>query len=210
MEDTVLFNDYTIKTFLINDETLFEIYSLGMALGYERWDGKTLKSDGTYKMFPYKSRVNNLINSLDIEVLEIDGKKYLDMAQLRTFLIGCNSIKKNNFIDWLGDNYDISTWCLYSISKEEAMFNALESFLEPLGYTLQRQVKCGKYRIDAVIPELNMAIEYDENSHVGYNRRAEEMREAFIRLHYDLIRVTDEHNPAYNLGLIAKEIIDMA
>lgn len=208
MENYVFFDNYMIKTYEMNDETLFEVYSVGAALGYERWDGKTLKSDGTYRMFTYKSRIDNLINGLDIDLLEIDGKKYLDMAQLRTFIIGSNAARKNSFVDWLGDNYDMSTWDLYSISKEEIMLNALEEVLEPMGYTLQRQVKCGRYKIDAVIPELNLAIEYDENSHTGYNRRAEEIREAFIRLHYDLIRVSDSHKASHNIGLIIARIIE--
>lgn len=210
MQSFVLCNNYTIIVYELTEETLFEIYSLGMALGYERWDGKSLNQDGTYRMFPYKSRIDRLISGLNIDVLEIDGKKYLDMTQLRQLLMGCTSNKKNEFIDWLGENYDISTWGLYSITKEDAMFTALEDFLKPFSYTLKRQVKCGRYRIDAVIPELNVAIEYDEDSHVSYDRRAEEIREEYIRTNYDaLIRISDAHNSTYNLGLIVKEIMDI-
>lgn len=210
MQSFVLYNNYVIIVYELVNETLFEIYTLGAALGYERSDGKTLNDDGTYRMFPYKSRIDRLISGLNIDVLEIDGKKYLDMTQLRQLLMGCTSNKKNEFIDWLRENYDVSTWELYSTTKEDAMFTALEDFLEPLGYTLNRQVKCGRYRIDAVIPELNVAIEYDEDSHANYNRRAEEVREEYIRTNYDtLIRITDEHNSTYNLGLIVKEIINI-
>lgn len=208
MENYVFFDNYMINTYEMDSETLFEVYSVGAALGYERWDGKTLKSDGTYKMFPYKSRINNLITGLDIDLLEIDDKKYLDMAQLRTFIIGSKSNKKNNFVDWLGDSYDMTTWDLYSITKEEAMLNTLEDFLKPLGYTLQKQVKCGRYRIDAVIPELNIAIEYDENEHCGYDNRTERVRESYIKTNYKtLIRISDMYNSAYNLGLITKQIM---
>lgn len=210
MQSFVLYNNYTIIVYELTEETLFEIYTLGAALGYERSDGKTLNDDGTYKMFPYRSRVDRLISGLNIDVLEIDGKKYLDMIQLRQLLMGCTSNKKNEFIDWLGENYDVSTWELYSTTKEDAMFTALEDFLKPFDYTLNRQVKCGRYRIDAVIPELNVAIEYDEDSHANYNRRAEEVREEYIRTNYDaLIRITDEHNSTYNLGLIVKEIMNI-
>lgn len=210
MQSFVLCNNYTIIVYELTEETLFEIYSLGTALGYERWDGKTLNDDGTYRMFPYKSRIDRLISGLNIDVLEIDGKKYLDMTQLRQLLMGCTSNKKNEFIDWLGENYDVSTWVLYSTTKEDTMFTALEDFLKPFGYTLNKQVKCGRYRIDAVIPELNVAIEYDEDSHVNYDRRAEEIREEYIRTNYDaLIRISDAHNSTYNLGLIVKEIMDI-
>lgn len=210
MENYIFFEDYMIKTYEINDETLFEVYSVGSAMGYERWDGKSLNPDGTYKMFTYKSRIDRLITGLDIDLLEIDGKKYLDTAQLRTFIMGSNAARKNIFVDWLEENYDMSTWDLYTISKEETMLNALEDFLEPLGYTLQKQVRCGRYKIDAVIPELNLAIEYDEISHTGYNRRAEDVRDAFIRLHYDLIRVTDSNKTNHNLGLIAARIFEIS
>lgn len=210
MQSFVLYNNYVIIVYELTEETLFEIYTLGAALGYERSDGKTLNDDGTYKMFPYRSRVDRLISGLNIDVLEIDDHKYLDMTQLRQLLMGCTSNKKNEFIDWLGENYDVSTWELYSTTKEDAMFTALEDFLKPFDYTLNRQVKCGRYRIDAVIPELNVAIEYDEDSHANYNRRAEEVREEYIRTNYDaLIRITDEHNSTYNLGLIVKEIMNI-
>lgn len=210
MQSFVLYNNYTIIVYELTEETLFEIYTLGAALGYERSDGKTLNDDGTYKMFPYRSRVDRLISGLNIDVLEIDDHKYLDMTQLRQLLMGCTSNKKNEFIDWLGENYDVSTWELYSTTKEDAMFTALEDFLKPFDYTLNRQVKCGRYRIDAVIPELNVAIEYDEDSHANYNRRAEEVREEYIKTNYDaLIRITDEHNSTYNLGLIVKEIMNI-
>lgn len=210
MQSFVLCNNYTIIVYELTEETLFEIYSLGMALGYERWDGKSLNQDGTYKMFPYKSRIDRLISGLGIDLLEIDGKKYLDMTQLRQLLSNSKVSKKNNFVKWLEENYDVSTWDLYSSSKEENMFNALEEALEPLGYTLNRQVKCGRYRIDAVIPELNVAIEYDEDSHANYDRRSEEIREEYIKANYDaLIRISDEHRPLYNLGLIFIEIKDL-
>ena len=210
MQNYVLCYNHTIIVYELTEETLFEIYSLGAALGYERGDGKTLNEDGTYRMFPYKSRMDRLISGLDIDALEIDGRKYLDMTQLRQLLMGCTSIKKNEFIDWLEENYDISTWGLYSTTKEDTMFTALEDFLKPFGYTLNKQVKCGRYRIDAVIPELNVAIEYDEDSHVNYDRRAEEIREEYIRTNYDaLIRISDMHNSNYNLGLIVKKIMDI-
>lgn len=210
VQNYVLCYNHTIVVYELTEETLFEIYSLGAALGYERWDGKTLNEDGTYRMFPYKSRMDRLISGLDIDALEIDGRKYLDMTQLRQLLMGCTSIKKNEFIEWLGENYDVSIWGLYSTTKEDTMFTALEDFLKPFGYTLNKQVKCGRYRIDAVIPELNVAIEYDEDSHVNYDRRAEEIREEYIRTNYDaLIRISDAHNSTYNLGLIVKEIMDM-
>lgn len=210
MQSFVLYNNYIIIVYELVNETLFEIYTLGAALGYERSDGKTLNDDGTYKMFPYKSRIDRLISGLGIDLLEIDGKKYLDMTQLRQLLSNSKVSKKNNFVKWLEENYDVSTWDLYSSSKEENMFNALEEALEPLGYTLNRQVKCGRYRIDAVIPELNVAIEYDEDSHANYDRRSEEIREEYIKANYDaLIRISDEHRPLYNLGLIFIEIKDL-
>lgn len=210
VQNYVLCYNHTIVVYELTEETLFEIYSLGAVLGYERWDGKTLNEDGTYRMFPYKSRMDRLISGLDIDALEIDGRKYLDMTQLRQLLMGCTSIKKNEFIEWLGENYDVSIWGLYSTTKEDTMFTALEDFLKPFGYTLNKQVKCGRYRIDAVIPELNVAIEYDEDSHVNYDRRAEEIREEYIRTNYDaLIRISDAHNSTYNLGLIVKEIMDI-
>ena len=210
MQSFVLYNNYVIIVYELVNETLFEIYSLGMALGYERHDGKTLNEDGTYKMFPYKSRVDRLINGLDIDVLEIGGKKYLDIVQLRKFLSGSNSSKKNEFIEWLEENYDVPTWDLFSASKEETMLNTLEEVLKPMGYTLKRQVKCGRYRIDAVIPELNIAIEYDENEHSHYDKRSEEVREAYIKTNYDLlIRLSDRYNSNHNLGLFFIKLMNL-
>lgn len=210
MENYIFFDNYMIKTYEINDETLFEVYSVGSAIGFSRWDGKTLNYDGTYKMFPYKSRIDSKIIGLGIETLPINDSDYLDMDNLIKLLAGCHGSRKNSFVDWLEESYGISTFGLYSTTKEEAMLNTLEGFLEPLGYTLLRQVRCGNYRIDAVIPELNLAIEYDEDSHSNYDKRADRIRESFIRLHYDLIRVTDSHKIEYNLGLITARIIEIS
>ena len=211
MENYIFFEDYMINTYeMDSDETLFEVYSVGAALGYERWDGKSLKLDGTYKMYPYKSRIDSKIECLGVETLPINDKDYLDMCNLIKLLAGCPGTKKNNFVNWLEENYDIDTWNLYSTTKEDYMLDMLQEVLEPLGYTLLRQVKCGRYKIDAVIPELNLAIEYDEKeSHAGYDNRKEIIRESFIRTKYNLIRVTDSHKATHNIGLVMARIFEL-
>jgi very-short-patch-repair endonuclease len=68
------------------------------------------------------------------------------------------------------------------------------------------------YRIDYYIKDLNIAIEYDENEHKNYTYEQQELRQAEIEkeLGCRFIRVSDKNSDEYNIGLIIKELFQIA
>lgn len=93
-------------------------------------------------------------------------------------------------------------------TKEQGFIQLLLDVLEPFGFTISRQYHVLKYRIDAYIHELNIAIEYDENGHAGYSYESHELRQKEIENHLgcEFIRVTDDRDHAYNVGLVLKKM----
>lgn len=67
---------------------------------------------------------------------------------------------------------------------------------------------CNKYKIDLYLPELNIAIEFDENEHKNYTYEQHKGRQAENELNCKFIRVNDKNNVGYNIGYCIKEILD--
>lgn len=95
--------------------------------------------------------------------------------------------------------------------KEIEFIDQLEETLKPFNLVGIRQYKVGTYKIDYYIPSLNIAIEYDENDHLGYSYEAHEMRQKEIEdtLKCRFIRVTDYNTHNFNIGLVLKEMFNM-
>ena len=93
--------------------------------------------------------------------------------------------------------------------KEISFLDELEEALRPFNIKGIRQYKVDNYRIDYYIPELNIAIEYDENDHIGYTYEQQGYRQVYIenRIGCTFIRLSDKNSNAYNIGLTIKEII---
>lgn len=101
---------------------------------------------------------------------------------------------------------------LTSRPKQELKFlNALEDSLKPFNIKGIRQYRVLSYRIDYYIPELKIAIEYDESTHNGYNYEEQEGRQEIIEKELDcrFIRVSDKENDNYNIGLVIKGIFNL-
>lgn len=95
--------------------------------------------------------------------------------------------------------------------KEIEFIDQLEETLKPFNLIGIRQYKINSYRIDYYIPSLNLAIEYDENDHLGYSYEAHEGRQKEIEdtLNCRFIRVTDDNTNNFNIGLVLKEMFNM-
>lgn len=95
--------------------------------------------------------------------------------------------------------------------KEIEFIDQLEETLKPFNLIGIRQYKINSYRIDYYIPTLNLAIEYDENDHLGYSYEAHEGRQKEIEttLKCRFIRVTDDNTNNFNIGLVLKEMFNM-
>lgn len=95
--------------------------------------------------------------------------------------------------------------------KEIEFIDQLEETLKPFNLIGIRQYKINSYKIDYYIPSLNLAIEYDENDHLGYSYEAHEGRQKEIEatLKCRFIRVTDSNTNNFNIGLVLKEMFNM-
>lgn len=95
--------------------------------------------------------------------------------------------------------------------KEIEFIDQLEETLKPFNLIGIRQYKINSYKIDYYIPSLNLAIEYDENDHLGYSYEAHEGRQKEIEdtLKCRFIRVTDDNTNNFNIGLVLKEMFNM-
>lgn len=92
--------------------------------------------------------------------------------------------------------------------QETNFIEFLQQALKPFDLSCQCQYKVLNYRIDAYIPELNLAIEYDENGHKNYSYNNHDGRQKRIEneLNCKFIRVTDKNTYGYNVGQVLKEV----
>ncbi len=112
-----------------------------------------------------------------------------------------------------GDDYDKEIELDYDVSKifkdrkEIVFLNKLEEKLDLKGIR-QYRVLDGKYRIDYYIPDLNIAIEYDENDHKNYTYEQHEGRQREIedKLGCRFIRVSDINSDEYNVEYVINHL----
>lgn len=96
---------------------------------------------------------------------------------------------------------------------EYKIYNELKDYFSKLQYKIinQYSVCDNKYRIDFYIPKLNLAIEYDEQSH-KYKKHEDINRE--IEIHNEIgckfIRIKEDMSVGEALGLISKCILKAA
>ena len=116
--------------------------------------------------------------------------------------------------------YDLTEWfksigflkdITINSRKEIDFLDMLEKTLEPFNLVGKSQYKVLNYKIDYYIPELNIAIEYDENNHSNYSYESHELRQKLIeeKLGCRFVRISDNKSKEYNVGLVIKEIFNI-
>lgn len=199
------FQDMDVEILEIDGKVLFEVYSTGMALGYIN------KAKG--KLYPHKSRINKIIENVELTVCDLGGHKvFINLNDLKKLISISHTENKLKFIEWLVEKGFVSYDEVFNSTRKEILFlNELENALKPFNIKGIRQYNILNYRIDYYIPSLNIAIEYDEDSHNNYTYEAHKGREKEIKeiLNCKFIRVTDKNNLGYNLGLVIKNIFNL-
>ena len=119
--------------------------------------------------------------------------------------------KRVTLLEYLYKNNNFIRVKIRDVSRKEISFlSKLKEALKPFKYNVddQKRVFDGKYRVDYYVPELNIAIEYDEDSHRNYTYEKHEGRQKEIEKELDckLIRVTDKNSDEYNIGFILKQL----
>ena len=100
---------------------------------------------------------------------------------------------------------------VFTQNKEIRFLDMLEESLKPFGITGVRQYNVLGKRIDFYIPNLNIAIEYDENGHDHYSYEKHEGRQKEIenKLGCRFIRVSDRNSHSFNVGQVIKEMFNI-
>ena len=89
--------------------------------------------------------------------------------------------------------------------KEIVFLDKLEGVIGKIGI---RQYRVFNYRIDYYIPNLNIAIEYDENDHKNYTYEQQEGRQKKIEkeLGCRFIRISDKNSDEFNIECIISNL----
>lgn len=93
--------------------------------------------------------------------------------------------------------------------KEIEFLQLLEDVITPIGLTLRRQHDVNGYKLDGYIPEIELAIEYDETHHkrqVGMDKKREQDIKDAIECSF--VRVSEDEKESVNVGYVIKAIIE--
>lgn len=89
----MIFEDKQVVIIKDNEEVLFELYSVGQALGYE-----TKSKD---KYYPHKSRIDKVIANAEIEPVVQGVQQYLTEDMIYDFLFEAKTDKAKSFRKWV-------------------------------------------------------------------------------------------------------------
>lgn len=94
--------------------------------------------------------------------------------------------------------------------KEVEFFNLLKPIIEGFGLSLEQQRTVLNYRLDGYIPELNLAVEFDEQAH-QYKQQGDIQRQKEIKavLNCDFVRVTDQIKTGEALSAVINAILEL-
>lgn len=203
----MIFEGYNIETFELNGQNLYNPKDIATILGIA--DVKSVTRNYTCEQI---TKVKNAdIRQISFRKLNNAGEKFLTESGVLTLINKCrgySSEKKEKLIRFLFPSKEI---IVINDIKEIKFLDKLEEVLFVFDIHGIRQYRIGKYRIDLYLPELNIAIEYDENEHKSYTYKEQELREKYIKniLSCDFIRVNDYSSDEKNIGLIIKQIYVM-
>lgn len=93
MNNLTLFEDKQVNIINEEDTVLFELYSVGQALGY------VTTSNG--KQYPHKSRIDKIVENADIEPFVHNCTKYLDEDMIYDFLFEAKTPIAKSFRKWV-------------------------------------------------------------------------------------------------------------
>lgn len=96
-----VFEGCNVDMLIKNDgEVLFEIYSVGVAVGYNRGNGSDCDQSG-HRLYPRKDRIDDTIVKADIKPIELDGKFYMTEGDLYDFIFEAGTAKCRPFKKWV-------------------------------------------------------------------------------------------------------------
>ena len=193
-----------VRSLMINNETYFVGMDIANILGYKKArNALSLHISEEYKILSL--------------IISREGKGGVQMTTM---------INENGVIELLTKSKTKSSNVKYKIKKfftdsgiiseklylierrEIAFLDKLDEVLNVFELEGLRQYRVERYKIDYYIKELNIAIEYDENTHAYYSYKKEEGRQEEIenKLDCSFIRISDENSDEYNIGYVIKKL----
>lgn len=162
----------------INDEYFLTREQIGRALGY---NNPTKAIDNIHHK--HEERLNKFSTTVTLGMMEGDRfvkrKRLIYNLQGIMFIIQSSQVKKElkeKFLMKIQDKIGNKELIVITERKELSFVNDLEEFLSAFNVKGIAQYKIDdKYRIDYYIPDLKIAIEYDESGHKDYDREKERM-----------------------------------
>jgi phage antirepressor YoqD-like protein len=95
----LVFEGKEVQIEVVNDVVMFEIYSVGSALGYSRWT----ESKGKRYFKIEKSRIDKIAENAEISTLAHGGQTFITESQLYDFMLEARSEKCKTFRRWITD-----------------------------------------------------------------------------------------------------------
>lgn len=200
----------------MNDDILLTREQIGTALEY---------SDAQKAIDNIHAKHRDRLDELSITIPIISNNKTPQSYQTMLYtlegsLMICSlssQAKAYDFSQWLinlsNSDKDIK---VINTRKEIQFHSLLADFLDGLNIKFVHQFKYDDYRIDWYLPELHIAIEYDENCHSHYPVEEEKSREEYLteqnrteQLTCKFIRVDDKHSCGENLSYITRQIFNL-
>lgn len=93
MNDVMVFEDKKVEVSIINGEPMFEVYSVGMALGQV----KMAKGN----LYPRKDRIDENIISAELTPVVHNGQRYINECQLYDLMLEMKTEKVKPFRKWI-------------------------------------------------------------------------------------------------------------
>ena len=160
-----------------------------------------------------KNEIEYVLNKINTSDSEERKNIFISVELLLNLCLECKNEKARMFYSYLLDiNKDIKFYPNCPERKEIKFLDKLEQALEPFNIKGEKQypinINHKHYRIDYYIPQLNIAVEYDEKGHSSYTYEEHEGRQKEIekKLVCRFIRVTDKKSDEYNIGLVFKKL----
>lgn len=186
----------------MNDDILLTREQIGQALEYK---------DPTNAIQKIHKRHSNQLNDFSICISDGLGHDiyYYNLDGALTICSLSQKEQAYNFSQWLlhiaNTNKEIK---IIKTRKEIEFVKLLTDFLDEYDIKYIKQFQYKNYRIDLYLPELLIAVEYDEDNHKYYSDDMEIIREENLK--YDLgcnfIRLSDHDSDGRNLAKIINHI----
>lgn len=178
------------------------------ALGYKNTRDVTNK---------YVSDDNTIIlksSNLNISNYSINtnrGEKFINkngLIQLITYNNKISREQKHQFIN----NMDLEGVIDFNTNLEAQFISNLCEILDSSGINNIREYVVERYRIDVYLPDLKLAIEYDDKGHNNKNRASNDYnRQVFLsdKLKCEFLRLSYKNSNNENIGLVLKKIMEL-